>query len=88
MQKVAEKHIEDEQIVDDAMFAAFTKVFIDLEEQQKRSQVKERLALQTIINLVTGDHYRASSASVIVHEETRCTKCNANISNYPFTFNA
>lgn len=85
---VAEKHIDDDHIVDDAMFAAFTKVFIDLEEQQKRSQVKLKLANQTVVNLYTGEYYRAMSASVIVHEETRCTKCNANISNYPFTFNA
>ncbi len=85
---VAEKHIDDDHIVDDAMFAAFTKVFIDLEEQQKRSQVKLKLANQTVVNLYTGEYYRAMSASVIVNEETRCAKCNANISNYPFTFNA
>jgi len=73
---VAEKYIDDDHIVDDAMLAAFTKVFIDLEEQKKRSQVKERLATQTVVNLYTGDYYRAQSASVIVYEETRCAKCN------------
>ena len=30
---VAEKHIDDDHIVDEAMFAAFSRVFIELEQQ-------------------------------------------------------
>jgi hypothetical protein len=33
MYTVAEKHISDDQLVDDAMLAAFSSVFIDLEKQ-------------------------------------------------------
>jgi hypothetical protein len=37
MLSVVEKYIDDDQLVDDAMFEAFTKVFVELEQQQKRS---------------------------------------------------
>ena len=36
---VAEKHISDDQVVDDAMLSAFANVFMELEKQHKRSQI-------------------------------------------------
>lgn len=37
MLSVLDKYIEDDQLVDDAMFEAFTKVFVDLEQQKKHT---------------------------------------------------